>query len=211
MFIETSNYLTQTLISAAVSILLIFVRQHINKKSARLKHLLDNVYEDHKRLRANLGDILRDGEYSFLCVPEELTEEDIQVANSDYDNYKKKYDENPYSKFEEFIKIPLGYDDLFGRFTKMILLDLRTVSDQSTPRVQKLASEVVNLYEEVLSKEEDLRDGMENADIGINPSNYGVTESFIDSTDEARKKVFLIKAKKLLLKLEKEIGKVVKL
>jgi hypothetical protein len=187
------------------------VTANLNRKSARLKHLLDNVYEDHKRLRANLGDILRDGQYSFLSVPEELTEEDIQVANSVYDNYKKKYDKNPYSEFEEFTKIPLVYNDLFGRFTKLILQDLRTVSDQSTPDVQKLASEVVNLYGEVLSKKEELCDGLENADMGIDPLNYGVTESFIDYTDEARKKIFLIKAKKLLLKLEKEIGKVVKL
>jgi hypothetical protein len=200
-----------SLMSVAVTLSTVLVTANLNRKSARLKHLLDNVYEDHKRLRANLGDILRDGEYSFLCVPDELTEEDIQITNTDYDNYKKKYDKNPYSKYEKFIKMPSVYGDLFGRFTEMILLDLRTVSDQSTPRVQKLAFEVVNLYEEVLNKKEEYLYSLECADIGIDPSNYGVTESFIDSTDRARKKIFLVKAKKLLLKLEKEIGKVVKL
>lgn len=200
-----------SLISVAVNLSIVLVTANLNRESARLKHLLDNVYEDHKRLRANLGDILRDGEYSFLRVPEELTEEDIRVANSDYDNYKKEYDRNHYSKFEKFKKIPQGYDDLFVRFTEMILPDLRTVSDQSISCVQKLASEVVNLYEEVINKKEEYLYSLECADMGIDPSNYGVTESFIDSTDEAQKKIFLIKAKKLLLKLEKEIGKVVKL
>jgi hypothetical protein len=204
----------QTLISAGISaliaVLLFWGKAWMDKKNSHQKFIIDNGYKIHERLRDNLKGFLRDELHNVLSLPSKVSQEDRSKLKISYETYKKESQSKVFSNFNE---VSL-YQEEFLKFEKLLLKDIVKVSKLSIPRVQKVASKIEEVYDNTKFQEEFLNDTFHDAfmynfrDID-NPFNE-TEQGYITFIQESHKKIFWIEVQKLLLKLEKEIERVVK-
>jgi hypothetical protein len=210
--LKTNFDFFQTLISAVISafmvILGILIKEYFDRNSSKRNYIRDKGYHVHERLRDNLRRFLRDGIVASLSTPKKVRKEDEDELNISFSSFKKQF-ENGF-----FLEITL-YSDVFKDFEKDLLEDIRKVSKLSIPRIQKTASELEDCYEETKEGEailselflEQFYDNGYDVDHVITP----MEKTYTDYINEAHKKIFWIKASALLLRLERDIEKVVKL
>jgi len=205
----------QTLISAVISacivIIGIFITEFFNKKTSNRNYIIDHGYEIHERLRDNLKNFLRTEPYIYIPISDKVSKENITDLNISYESFEKNFKkEDVFSNFHEITSYQLMFDD----FQKLLIKDIIKVSKLSIPKVQKIATKIEALYDETKQEEELLSDGFQDDFIDVFEQGIqlnDVQKSYIKFIEESHKKIFWIRVNKLLLKLEKEIERVVKL
>lgn len=203
----------QTLISAVISAFIvivgIFIKDYLDGNRSKRNYIIDNGYGVHERLRDNLRGLLRSDSYSWLMLPKNVSDEDKKVVNMSYASYK-----NMKEDILQWNEVTL-YGEEFKHFEKELISDISKVSKLSVPRVQKIASQIEDLYDKTKAEESTLNDLFQDElFFSAYEENRDLTESeksYIQLVEETHKKIFLVEVQSLLLKLEKEIERVVKL
>ncbi len=204
----------QTLISGVISALMVivglFIKDYFERTNSRRNYIRDNGYLVHERLRDNLRGFLRSDSYTFLLLPKKVSKEDRIMLNISYQSFEVGSKE----VFSHFNEITL-YQQEFQYFEKSLLQDILKVSKLSIPRVQKVATEIEDLYDKTKAGDETLSnifiDEFMHSSRDINYQPTTTQKSYFNFINEAHKKIFWIEVQGLLLKLEKEIERVVKL
>lgn len=199
----------QTLISAGVSaffvVLGILIQQYFAKKNSTNNYIIDKGYGIHKRLRDNLRSFLRSDVYRSLSLPNKVSKEDKIKLNSSFQSYL------PESVWEEVTL----YQDQFENFEKELIGDILKVSTLSVRRIQKIATKIENLYEQT-KEGEDILNELFQEEFFNTSEDYArpltdKEKNYWRLKQEIHKKIFWIEAQQLLLKLETEIERVVRL
>jgi hypothetical protein len=207
----------QTLISAVISAFIVivglFIKEYFERNRSRKNYIRDVGYATHERLRDNLRGFLRSDSYVFLLIPNKVSAADEARLNMSYKNFEAG--SRGGGVFSDFSEVTL-YQQQFEYFEKTLLPDILKVSKLSVPRVQKVASQIEDLYDETKAEESTLSDLWQDELTWARDGDMGpvITEkerSYIQFIREAHKKIFWVEAQKLLLKLEKEVERVVKL
>lgn len=207
----------QTLISGLISVLIavvaLFVKEHFDRKASKRNYIRDNGYAIHERLKDNLKKLLRsEPRGTFTSLPTKVSKDDEANVNMSFASYesRKKNDDI----FSDINEVTL-FQEEFESFEKDLLSDIKKVANLSIPSVQKIASSIEELYEQTKDEETVLSD-LFHDEVGqriysIDHQLTGHEAGYGKYIQEAHKKIFWIKAQKLLSSLEKEIERVVKL